>query len=149
MLISIHDIDNIRRLFVFELLNVYDLDGWCCDRENECSMWSLESANSAPWVKIKSNTQCIEQRNKKEKQKKKNTTTTNTCIHHNKSRRVDGLTFRDHYCFSICSLTPKTARRNCTKMPVRKYRRRTSEISCCLKYFIFSVNVLFWVSGLE
>ncbi|XP_055322893.1 tetraspanin-5 [Sitodiplosis mosellana] len=33
-------------------------------------------------------------------------------------------------------------------MPVRKYRRRTSEISCCLKYFIFSVNVLFWLAGL-
>lgn len=32
-------------------------------------------------------------------------------------------------------------------MPVRKYRRSASEISCCLKYVIFSVNVLFWVSA--
>lgn len=32
-------------------------------------------------------------------------------------------------------------------MPVRKtYRRETSEVSCCLKYVIFTVNVLFWVS---
>lgn len=29
---------------------------------------------------------------------------------------------------------------------VRKYRRETSEISCCLKYMIFSFNYLFWVS---
>lgn len=36
-------------------------------------------------------------------------------------------------------------KRTAIKMPVRKYRRRTTEISCCLKYFIFSVNVLFWV----
>ncbi|XP_037030576.1 tetraspanin-5 isoform X5 [Bradysia coprophila] len=33
-------------------------------------------------------------------------------------------------------------------MPVRKYRRDTSEVSCCLKYVIFSVNVLFWLLGL-
>lgn len=33
-------------------------------------------------------------------------------------------------------------------MPVRKYRRETSEISCCLKYVIFSCNVLFWSAGL-
>lgn len=33
-------------------------------------------------------------------------------------------------------------------MPVRKYRRETSEISCCLKYIIFSCNVLFWSAGL-
>lgn len=33
------------------------------------------------------------------------------------------------------------------KMPgIRKYRRDTSEVSCCLKYVIFGVNVLFWVS---
>lgn len=32
------------------------------------------------------------------------------------------------------------------KMPVRKYRRRSSEISSCLKYIIFGVNVLFWVN---
>lgn len=33
-----------------------------------------------------------------------------------------------------------------TKNVVRKtYRRDTSEVSCCLKYIIFSVNVLFWV----
>lgn len=31
-------------------------------------------------------------------------------------------------------------------MPVRKYsRRETSEVSGCLKYMIFSFNVLFWV----
>ncbi|XP_063704000.1 tetraspanin-5 isoform X2 [Culicoides brevitarsis] len=34
------------------------------------------------------------------------------------------------------------------KMPVRKYRKESSEISCCLKYVIFSVNVLFWLFGL-
>lgn len=33
-------------------------------------------------------------------------------------------------------------------MPVRKYRRETSEISCCLKYVIFSFNVFFWLLGL-
>lgn len=32
-------------------------------------------------------------------------------------------------------------------MPIRKYRRETSEVSCCLKYMIFSFNYLFWVSG--
>lgn len=33
------------------------------------------------------------------------------------------------------------------KMPgIRKYRRDTTEVSCCLKYVIFGVNVLFWVS---
>lgn len=32
------------------------------------------------------------------------------------------------------------------RMPVRKYRRETSEVSCCLKYLIFSFNYLFWVS---
>ncbi|XP_004930557.1 tetraspanin-5 isoform X2 [Bombyx mori] len=31
---------------------------------------------------------------------------------------------------------------------VRKYRRDTSEVSCCLKYVIFGVNVLFWLVGL-
>ena len=31
-------------------------------------------------------------------------------------------------------------------MPVRKYRRETSEISGCLKYLIFIVNVVFWVN---
>ncbi|XP_075221815.1 tetraspanin 26A isoform X5 [Lycorma delicatula] len=37
------------------------------------------------------------------------------------------------------------------KMPVqavRKYRRDTSEVSCCLKYLIFGFNVLFWMLGL-
>lgn len=41
------------------------------------------------------------------------------------------------------------ARVNGFKMPVqavRKYRRDTSEVSCCLKYLIFGFNVLFWVS---
>lgn len=32
-----------------------------------------------------------------------------------------------------------------SNMPVRKYRRDTSEVSCCLKYLIFGFNVLFWV----
>ncbi|CAH2040383.1 tetraspanin-5 isoform X1 [Papilio machaon] len=31
---------------------------------------------------------------------------------------------------------------------IRKYRRDTSEVSCCLKYVIFGVNVLFWFVGL-
>ncbi|XP_037296812.1 tetraspanin-5 [Manduca sexta] len=31
---------------------------------------------------------------------------------------------------------------------IRKYRRDTSEVSCCLKYVIFGVNVLFWFLGL-
>lgn len=36
-----------------------------------------------------------------------------------------------------------------TKMPsIRKYRRDTSEVSCCLKYVIFGFNVLFWMLGL-
>ncbi|KAL5274481.1 TSPAN5 family protein [Megaselia abdita] len=33
-------------------------------------------------------------------------------------------------------------------MPVRRYRRESNEISCCLKYFIFSFNVVFWMTGL-
>ncbi|XP_044584722.1 tetraspanin-17 isoform X3 [Cotesia glomerata] len=33
-------------------------------------------------------------------------------------------------------------------MPARKYRRDTSEVSCCLKYVIFGFNVLFWWLGL-
>ncbi|XP_043290156.1 tetraspanin-5 isoform X3 [Venturia canescens] len=33
-------------------------------------------------------------------------------------------------------------------MPARKYRRDTSEVSCCLKYVIFGFNVLFWWVGL-
>lgn len=37
---------------------------------------------------------------------------------------------------------------NVGKMPVRKYRRDTSEVSCCLKYVIFGFNVMFWVSTL-
>ncbi|KYM78523.1 hypothetical protein ALC53_11178 [Atta colombica] len=28
---------------------------------------------------------------------------------------------------------------------VRKYRRDTSEVSCCLKYVIFGFNVMFWI----
>ena len=35
---------------------------------------------------------------------------------------------------------------NVVTMPVRKYRRDTSEVSCCLKYVIFGFNVMFWVS---
>ncbi|KAH8404858.1 hypothetical protein KR222_006260 [Zaprionus bogoriensis] len=31
---------------------------------------------------------------------------------------------------------------------VRKYRRETSEISCCLKYLLFTSNVLIWMSAL-
>lgn len=30
---------------------------------------------------------------------------------------------------------------------IRKYRKDTSEVSCCLKYVIFGFNVLFWVSN--
>lgn len=32
-------------------------------------------------------------------------------------------------------------------MPVRKYRRDKSEVSCCLKYLIFGFNVVFWFVG--
>lgn len=32
---------------------------------------------------------------------------------------------------------------------IRKYRKDTSEVSCCLKYVIFGFNVLFWVSVLD
>ncbi|KAH8244219.1 hypothetical protein KR026_003015 [Drosophila bipectinata] len=31
---------------------------------------------------------------------------------------------------------------------VRKYRRETSEISCCLKYLLFASNVILWLSAL-
>ncbi|KAJ9586217.1 hypothetical protein L9F63_020126, partial [Diploptera punctata] len=37
---------------------------------------------------------------------------------------------------------------NFGKMPVRKYRNDTSEVSCCLKYVIFGFNVIFWLLGL-
>ncbi|XP_022903910.1 tetraspanin-5 isoform X3 [Onthophagus taurus] len=37
---------------------------------------------------------------------------------------------------------------NLPNMPVRKYRRETSEVSGCLKYMIFGFNVLFWLLGL-
>jgi len=33
-------------------------------------------------------------------------------------------------------------------MPMRKYRRDQSEVSCCLKYLIFGFNVIFWLTGL-
>ncbi|KAL9874479.1 tetraspanin 26A isoform 2-T3 [Glossina fuscipes fuscipes] len=33
-------------------------------------------------------------------------------------------------------------------MPVRKYRRETTEINCCLKYILFSSNVVIWMTGL-
>lgn len=32
-------------------------------------------------------------------------------------------------------------------MPVRKYKRESSEVSGCLKYMIFGFNVLFWVGN--
>ncbi|CAO1434862.1 unnamed protein product [Diamesa serratosioi] len=32
-------------------------------------------------------------------------------------------------------------------MPGYKYKRETSEINCCLKYILFSSNVLFWIFG--
>lgn len=35
-----------------------------------------------------------------------------------------------------------------TMPAVRKYRRDTSEVSCCLKYVIFGFNVMFWWLGL-
>lgn len=31
---------------------------------------------------------------------------------------------------------------------VRKYRRETSEISCCLKYLLFTSNVIIWLTAL-
>ncbi|KAF2886615.1 hypothetical protein ILUMI_19558, partial [Ignelater luminosus] len=37
---------------------------------------------------------------------------------------------------------------NISSMPVRKYKRETSEVSGCLKYMIFGFNVLFWLLGL-
>lgn len=37
---------------------------------------------------------------------------------------------------------------NLPTMPVRKYRRETTEVSGCLKYMIFGFNVLFWVSSI-
>lgn len=37
---------------------------------------------------------------------------------------------------------------NLSNMPVRKYKRETSEVSGCLKYMIFGFNVLFWLLGL-
>lgn len=33
-------------------------------------------------------------------------------------------------------------------MPVRKFKRETSEVSCCLKYVIFGFNAVFWMIGL-
>ena len=35
-----------------------------------------------------------------------------------------------------------------SNMPVRKYKRESSEVSGCLKYMIFGFNVLFWLLGL-
>lgn len=37
---------------------------------------------------------------------------------------------------------------NMASVPVRKYRRDTSEVSSCLKYMIFGFNVLFWVRNI-
>lgn len=37
---------------------------------------------------------------------------------------------------------------NLSQVPVRKYKRETSEVSGCLKYMIFGFNVLFWLLGL-
>uniref|UniRef100_A0A1Y1KB69 Tetraspanin n=1 Tax=Photinus pyralis TaxID=7054 RepID=A0A1Y1KB69_PHOPY len=37
---------------------------------------------------------------------------------------------------------------NLSNVPVRKYKRETSEVSGCLKYMIFGFNVLFWLLGL-
>ncbi|KAK8726882.1 hypothetical protein OTU49_010113 [Cherax quadricarinatus] len=34
-------------------------------------------------------------------------------------------------------------------MPVKRYRRDQSEVSCCLKYVIFGFNVIFWLMGLS
>ncbi|XP_068232686.1 tetraspanin-5 isoform X2 [Palaemon carinicauda] len=34
-------------------------------------------------------------------------------------------------------------------MPVKRYRRDQSEVSCCLKYVIFGFNVIFWLLGLS
>ncbi|KAF5306751.1 hypothetical protein FQA39_LY01509 [Lamprigera yunnana] len=37
---------------------------------------------------------------------------------------------------------------NLSNMPVRKYKRESSEVSGCLKYMIFGFNVSFWLLGL-
>ncbi|XP_018022470.1 tetraspanin-5 isoform X1 [Hyalella azteca] len=34
-------------------------------------------------------------------------------------------------------------------MPMKRYRRDQSEVSCCLKYVIFGFNVIFWLLGLN
>ena len=50
-----------------------------------------------------------------------------------------------HVCVGLAGAIDKCI----LAMPaVRKYRRDTSEVSCCLKYVIFGFNVMFWWLGL-
>lgn len=56
-----------------------------------------------------------------------------------------------HFCGCVVCTYAWNSRKALDKcvltMPaVRKYRRDTSEVSCCLKYVIFGFNVMFWVS---
>lgn len=44
------------------------------------------------------------------------------------------------------SLIYRSQAHTLVKMPVKRYRRDQSEVSCCLKYVIFGFNVIFWVS---
>jgi len=47
----------------------------------------------------------------------------------------------------VCARFARPVDKCLSAMPtVRKYRRDTSEVSCCLKYVIFGFNVMFWVS---
>lgn len=48
-----------------------------------------------------------------------------------------------------CVVVARAIDKCLSTMPaVRKYRRDTSEVSCCLKYIIFGFNVMFWWLGL-
>lgn len=58
-----------------------------------------------------------------------------------------------HFCGCVVCTYAWNSRKALDKcvltMPaVRKYRRDTSEVSCCLKYVIFGFNVMFWWLGL-
>ncbi|XP_069977069.1 tetraspanin-5 isoform X2 [Penaeus vannamei] len=47
------------------------------------------------------------------------------------------------------SLIYRSQAHTLVKMPVKRYRRDQSEVSCCLKYVIFGFNVIFWLLGLS
>lgn len=54
---------------------------------------------------------------------------------------------RECVCIYVCVEFAQAIDKCVLAMPaVRKYRRDTSEVSCCLKYVIFGFNVMFWVS---